>query len=109
MESGETKEEIISFIKRNWHRAIENDNYKNKVAILIKAIKEKFELNLTREEIEKEKNKLNGKGILEKEVKFIKSDWDSPTEAKKKDTVKEKSKRNRKYNYKEYLEVKEKK
>lgn len=109
LESGETKEEIISFIKRNWHRAIENDNYKNKVAILIKAIKEKFELNLTREEIEKEKNKLNGKGILEKEVKFIKSDWDSPTEAKKKDTVKEKVKEIENITYKEYLEVKEKK
>lgn len=111
LESGETKEEIISFIKRNWHRAVENDNYKNKVAILIKAIKEKFELNLTKEEIEKEKNKLNGKGILEKEVKFIKSDWDSPSEAeaKKKDTVKEKVKEIENITYKEYLEVKEKK
>lgn len=113
LESGETKEEIISFIKRNWHRAIENDNYKNKVAILIKAIKEKFELNLTKEEIEKEKNKLNGKGILEKEVKFIKSDWDSPSEAeaKKEVTVKEEVKEIEIENidYKKYLDIKKEK
>lgn len=113
LESGETKEEIISFIKRNWHRAIENDNYKNKVAILIKAIKEKFELNLTKEEIEKEKNKLNGKGILEKEVKFIKSDWDSPSEAeaKKEVTVKEEVKEIEIENidYKKYLDIKREK
>lgn len=111
LESGETKEEIISFIKRNWHRAIENDNYKNKVAILIKAIKEKFELNLTKEEIQKEKNKLNGKGILHKEVKYVKPDWSNSDieEAKKKDTVKEKVKEIENITYKEYLEVKEKK
>lgn len=111
LESGETKEEIISFIKRNWHRAVENDNYKNKVAILIKAIKEKFELNLTKEEIEKEKNKLNGKGILEKEVKFIKSDWDSPSEAKKEVTVKEEVKEIEIENidYKKYLDIKREK
>lgn len=111
LESGETKEEIISFIKRNWHRAVENDNYKNKVAILIKAIKEKFELNLTKEEIEKEKNKLNGKGILHKEVKYVKPDWSNSDieEAKKKDTVKEKVKEIENITYKEYLEVKEKK
>lgn len=113
LESGETKEEIISFIKRNWHRAVENDNYKNKVAILIKAIKEKFELNLTKEEIEKEKNKLNGKGILEKEVKFIKSDWDSPSEAeaKKEVTVKEEVKEIEIENidYKKYLDIKKEK
>ena len=111
LESGETKEEIISFIKRNWHRAVENDNYKNKVAILIKAIKEKFELNLTKEEIEKEKNILNGKGILHKEVKYVKPDWSNSDieEAKKKDTVKEKVKEIENITYKEYLEVKEKK
>lgn len=111
LESGETKEEIISFIKRNWHRAIKNDNYKNKVAILIKAIKEKFELNLTKEEIEKEKNKLNGKGILEKEVKFIKSDWDSPSEAeaKKEVTVTEDVKEIENINYKKYLDIKKEK
>lgn len=113
LESGETKEEIISFIKRNWHRAVENDNYKNKVAILIKAIKEKFELNLTKEEIEKEKNKLNGKGILEKEVKFIKNDWDSPSEAeaKKEVTVKEEVKEIEIENidYKKYLDIKKEK
>lgn len=111
LESGETKEEIISFIKRNWHRAVENDNYKNKVAILIKAIKEKFELNLTKEEIEKEKNILNGKGILDKEVKYVKPDWSNSDieEAKKKDTVKEKVKEIENITYKEYLEVKEKK
>ena len=111
LESGETKEEIISFIKRNWHRAIENDNYKNKVAILIKAIKEKFELNLTKEEIEKEKNKLNGKGILEKEVKFIKSDWDSPSEAeaKKEVTVTEDVKEIENIDYKKYLDIKKEK
>lgn len=111
LESGETKEEIISFIKRNWHRAVENDNYKNKVAILIKAIKEKFELNLTKEEIEKEKNKLNGKGILEKEVKFIKSDWDSPSEAeaKKEVTVTEDVKEIENIDYKKYLDIKKEK
>lgn len=112
LESGETKEEIISFIKRNWHRAIENDNYKNKVAILIKAIKEKFELNLTKEEIQKEKNKLNGKGNLEKEVKFVKSDWgDSPTEAKeeKEVTVTEDVKEIENINYKKYLDIKKEK
>lgn len=111
----ETKEEIISFIKRNWHRAIENDNYKNKVAILIKAIKEKFELNLTKEEIEKEKNKLNGKGILEKEVKFVKSDWgDSPKakeEVKKEVTVTEDVTEIEieNINYKKYLDIKKEK
>ena len=116
MESGETKEEIISFIKRNWHRAVENDNYKNKVAILIKAIKEKFELNLTKEEIEKEKNKLNGKGILEKEVKFVKSDWgDSPKkeeakeEVKKEVTVTEDVKEIENIDYKKYLDIKKEK
>lgn len=115
LESGETKEEIISFIKRNWHRAIENDNYKNKVAILIKAIKEKFELNLTKEEIEKEKNKLNGKGILEKEVKFVKSDWgDSPKakeEVKKEVTVTEDVTEIEieNINYKKYLDIKKEK
>lgn len=105
LESGETKEEIISFIKRNWHRAVENDNYKNKVAILIKAIKEKFELNLTKEEIEKEKNKLNGKGILEKEVKFIKSDWgdtpSTPAEVKKEEVKKIEN-----IDYKKYQDIK---
>lgn len=111
----ETKEEIISFIKRNWHRAIENDNYKNKVAILIKAIKEKFELNLTKEEIEKEKNKLNGKGILKKEVKFVKSDWgDSPKakeEVKKEVTVTEDVTEIEieNINYKKYLDIKKEK
>lgn len=112
LESGETKEEIISFIKRNWHRAIENDNYKNKVAILIKAIKEKFELNLTKEEIQKEKNILNGKGILKKEVKNVKSDWSNSDieEAKKKEvTVKEELKKIENITYKEYLEIKAKK
>lgn len=109
LESGETKEEIISFIKRNWHRAIENDNYKNKVAILIKAIKEKFELNLTKEEIQREKNILNGKGILEKEVKFVKSDWgDSP---KKEVTVTEDVTEIEIENidYKKYLNIKKEK
>lgn len=112
LESGETKEEIIAFIKRNWHRAIENDNYKNKVAILIKAIKEKFELNLTKEEIQKEKNILNGKGILKKEVKNVKSDWSNSDieEAKKKEvTVKEELKKIENITYKEYLEIKAKK
>lgn len=116
LESGETKEEIISFIKRNWHRAIENDNYKNKVAILIKAIKEKFELNLTKEEIQKEKNKLNGKGVLEKEVKFVKSDWgDSPKkeeakeEVKKEVTVTEDVKEIENIDYKKYLDIKKEK
>ena len=112
LESGETKEEIISFIKRNWHRAIENDNYKNKVAILIKAIKEKFELNLTKEKIQKEKNILNGKGILKKEVKNVKSDWSNSDieEAKKKEvTVKEEVKEIENITYKEYLEIKAKK
>ena len=116
LESGETKEEIISFIKRNWHRAIENDNYKNKVAILIKAIKEKFELNLTKEEIQKEKNKLNGKGVLEKEVKFVKSDWgESPKkeeakeEVKKEVTVTEDVKEIENINYKKYLDIKKEK
>ena len=107
LESGETKEEIISFIKRNWHRAIENDNYKNKVAILIKAIKEKFELNLTKEEIQKEKNILNQKGIFKKEVKFIKSDWgDSP---KKEVTVTEDVKEIENIDYKKYLYIKKEK
>lgn len=105
LESGETKEEIISFIKRNWHRAIENDNYKNKVAILIKAIKEKFELNLTKEEIQKEKNKLNGKGNLEKEVKFVKSDWgdtpSTPAEVKKEEVKKIEN-----IDYKKYQDIK---
>lgn len=115
LESGETKEEIISFIKRNWHRAIENDNYKNKVAILIKAIKEKFELNLTKEEIEKEKNKLNGKGILEKEVKFVKSDWgdtpSTPAEVKKEVTVTEDVTEIEieNINYKKYSDIKKEK
>lgn len=107
LESGETKEEIISFIKRNWHRAIENDNYKNKVAILIKAIKEKFELNLTKEEIEKEKNKLNGKGIIEKEVKFIKSDWGSDDSKKENTNTESKKEEITNINYKEYLKIKE--
>lgn len=105
LESGETKEEIISFIKRNWHRAIENDNYKNKVAILIKAIKEKFELNLTKEEIQKEKNKLNGKGNLKKEVKFVKSDWgdtpSTPAEVKKEEVKKIEN-----IDYKKYQDIK---
>lgn len=107
LESGETKEEIISFIKRNWHRAIENDNYKNKVAILIKAIKEKFELNLTKEEIQKEKNILNGKGIIKKEVKFIKSDWGSDDSKKENTNTESKKEEITNINYKEYLKIKE--
>lgn len=111
LESGETKEEIISFIKRNWHRAIDDDKYKSKIGILKKALEDNFELNLTKGEIEKEKNILNGKGILQKEVKYVKPDWSNSDieEAKKKDTVKEKVKEIENITYKEYLEVKEKK
>ena len=124
LENGETPEEIIAFIKRNWHRAIESDNYKNKVAILIKAIKENFELNLTKVEIEKEKNILNGKGIIKKEVKVIKSDW-SNNDLKKEnkednseakiENIKEnedinifETKEKKDIDYKEYLKIKEK-
>ena len=75
LENGENDEEIIAFIKRNWHRAIDSDKYQSKVGILKKALEENFELNLTKVEIEKEKNILNEKGIIKKEVKYIKSDW----------------------------------
>ena len=114
LENGENSEEIIAFIKRNWHRAIDDDKYKSKIGILKKALEDNFELNLTKGEIEKEKNILNGRGIFKKEVKFVKSEWDSPTEAKKKEvTVKEEVKKEVKeienITYKEYLEVKEKK
>ena len=124
LENGENAEEIIAFIKRNWHRAIESDNYKNKVAILIKAIKENFELNLTKVEIEKEKNILNGKTIVKKEVKVIKSDW-SNNDLKKEnkednseakiENIKEnedinifETKEKKDIDYKEYLKIKEK-
>lgn len=111
LENGENSEEIIAFIKRNWHRAIDDDKYKSKIGILKKALEDNFELNLTKEEIQKEKNILNGKGILHKEVKYLKSDWSNSDieEAKKKDTVKEKVKEIENITYKEYLEVKEKK
>lgn len=110
LENGENSEEIIAFIKRNWHRAIDDDKYKSKIGILKKALEDNFELNLTKGEIEKEKNILNGKGILKKEVKFVKSEWDSPTEAKKKEvTVKEEVKEIENITYKEYLEIKAKK
>ena len=110
LENGENSEEIIAFIKRNWHRAIDDDKYKSKIGILKKALEDNFELNLTKGEIEKEKNILNGKGILKKEVKFVKSEWDSPTEAKKKEvTVKEEVKEIKNITYKEYLEIKAKK
>ena len=111
LENGENSEEIIAFIKRNWHRAIDDDKYKSKIGILKKALEDNFELNLTKEEIQKEKNILNGKGILHKEVKYVKSDWSNSDieEAKKKDTVKEKVKEIENITYKEYLEVKEKK
>lgn len=116
LENGENSEEIIAFIKRNWHRAIDDDKYKSKIGILKKALEDNFELNLTKEEIQKEKNILNKKGILQKEVKFIKSDWgDSPKkeeakeEVKKEVTVKEELKKIENISYKEYLEIKAKK
>lgn len=112
LENGETPEEIIAFIKRNWHRAIDDDKYKSKIGILKKALEENFELNLTKVEIEKEKNILNGKTIVKKEVKHIKSNWDTPKSSKveekeevKKEEVKEKKKKI--ISYKEYLERKE--
>lgn len=112
LENGETPEEIIAFIKRNWHRAIDDDKYKSKIGILKKALEENFELNLTKVEIEKEKNILNGKTIVKKEVKHIKSNWDTPKSSKveekeevKKEEVKEKKKEI--ISYKEYLEKKE--
>ena len=112
LENGETPEEIIAFIKRNWHRAIDDDKYKSKIGILKKALEENFELNLTKVEIEKEKNILNGKTIVKKEVKHIKSDWDTPNSSKveekeevKKEVVKEK--KIEIISYKEYLERKE--
>lgn len=112
LENGENSEEIIAFIKRNWHRAIDDDKYKSKIGILKKALEDNFELNLTKGEIEKEKNILNGKGILKKEVKFVKSDWSNSDieEAKKKEvTVKEEVKEIENITYKEYLEIKAKK
>ncbi len=113
LENGENSEEIIAFIKRNWHRAIDDDKYKSKIGILKKALEDNFELNLTKGEIEKEKNILNQRGILKKEVKFIKSDWDSPSKAeaevKKEVTVKEEVKEIENITYKEYLEIKAKK
>ena len=111
LENGENSEEIIAFIKRNWHRAIDDDKYKSKIGILKKALEDNFELNLTKGEIEKEKNILNGKGILQKEVKFIKSEWDSPTEAKeeKEVTVTEDVKEIENINYKKYLDIKKEK
>ena len=112
LENGETPEEIIAFIKRNWHRAIDDDKYKSKIGILKKALEENFELNLTKVEIEKEKNILNGNTIVKKEVKHIKSNWDTPKSSKveekeevKKEEVKEKKKEI--ISYKEYLERKE--
>ena len=112
LENGENAEEIIAFIKRNWHRAIDDDKYKSKIGILKKALEENFELNLTKVEIEKEKNILNGKTIVKKEVKVIKSDWDTPNSSKveekeevKKEVVKEK--KIEIISYKEYLERKE--
>lgn len=112
LENGETPEEIIAFIKRNWHRAIDDDKYKSKIGILKKALEENFELNLTKVEIEKEKNILNGKTIVKKEVKYIKSNWDTPKSSKveekeevKKEVVKEK--KIEIISYKEYLEKKE--
>lgn len=113
LENGENSEEIIAFIKRNWHRAIDDDKYKSKIGILKKALEDNFELNLTKGEIEKEKNILNGRGILKKEVKFVKSEWDSPSKAeaevKKEVTVKEELKKIENITYKEYLEIKAKK
>lgn len=112
LENGENSEEIIAFIKRNWHRAIDDDKYKSKIGILKKALEDNFELNLTKGEIEKEKNILNGKGILKKEVKFVKSHWSNSDieEAKKKEvTVKEEVKEIENITYKEYLEIKAKK
>lgn len=109
LENGENSEEIIAFIKRNWHRAIDDDKYKSKIGILKKALEDNFELNLTKGEIEKEKNILNGKGILQKEVKFIKSDWgDSP---KKEVTVTEDVTEIEieNINYKKYLDIKKEK
>jgi possible replication protein len=113
LENGENSEEIIAFIKRNWHRAIDDDKYKSKIGILKKALEDNFELNLTKEEIQKEKNILNGKGILHKEVKYVKPDWSNSDieEAKKKDTVKEEVKEIEIENidYKKYLDIKKEK
>lgn len=110
LENGETPEEIIAFIKRNWHRAIDDDKYKSKIGILKKALEENFELNLTKVEIEKEKNILNGKGIIKKEVKIVKSDWDTPNSSKveeKEEVKKVEEKKIEIISYKEYLERKE--
>lgn len=127
LENGENAEEIIAFIKRNWHRAIDDDKYKSKIGILKKALEENFELNLTKVEIEKEKNILNGKGIIKKEVKVIKSDW-SNSDLKKEnkedinnseakiENIKEKedinifeTKEKKDIDYKEYLKIKKEK
>lgn len=127
LENGENPEEIIAFIKRNWHRAIDSDKYKSKIGILKKALEENFELNLTKVEIEKEKNILNGKGIIKKEVKYIKSDW-SNSDLKKEnkedinnseakiENIKEKedinifeTKEKKDIDYKEYLKIKKEK
>lgn len=116
LKNGENSEEIIAFIKRNWHRAIDDDKYKSKIGILKKALEDNFELNLTKEEIQKEKNILNKKGILQKEVKFIKSDWgDSPKkeeakeEVKKEVTVTEDVIEIENIDYKKYLDIKKEK
>ena len=115
LENGENSEEIIAFIKRNWHRAIDDDKYKSKIGILKKALEDNFELNLTKGEIEKEKNILNGRGIFKKEVKFVKSEWDSPSKAeaevKKEVTVKEDVTETEIENidYKKYLDIKKEK
>ena len=114
LKNGENSEEIIAFIKRNWHRAIDDDKYKSKIGILKKALEDNFELNLTKEEIQKEKNILNKKGILQKEVKFIKSDWgDSPKKEEAKEekevTVTEDVKEIENINYKKYLDIKKEK
>lgn len=125
LENGENDEEIIAFIKRNWHRAIDSDKYQSKVGILKKALEENFELNLTKVEIEKEKNILNEKGIIKKEVKYIKSDW-SNNDLKKEnkednseakiENIKEnedinifETKEKKDIDYKEYLKIKKEK
>ena len=108
----ETVEEITSNIIKNWHRVIEKKDCKDQSALLRHSIIKGYEIsNLTAKEIEQEKNILNGKGILHKEVKYVKPDWSNSDieEAKKKDTVKEKVKEIENITYKEYLEVKEKK
>ena len=113
------KEETLKYFSRTWKRLEEQQKkgkVKNRTAYFIYLIKSKLETTPTDDELREmariEERRQYNERQKKKEVKNVKSEWDSPTEAKeevKKEVVKEvvEEKKIEIISYKEYLERKE--